>query len=186
VLGLERHRRTIVVFGGSQGAVGLNRAVIGAVAMLRDRDDVQLFITAGPAHHDVVADATRDSGKLLVRVVPFLDRMELALAIADAAVSRSGAGHVAELTVCGIPAILVPYPHATENHQEANARELVRAGAAELLLDRELTATVLAERVGALVDDEDRRRAMSDAARVWSKPDAAERIARLVTEVAAA
>ena len=186
VLGLERDRRTVVVFGGSQGALTLDRVVAGAVALLRDRDDLQLFVAAGSAHHNVVAHAARDSGKLLVRVVPFLERMELALAVADMAVSRSGAGHVAELAVCGVPAILVPYPHATENHQEANARELARAGAAELMLEGALSPSLLAERIGSLVDDEDRRRTMSEAARTWSKPDAAERLAGLVTEVAAA
>jgi UDP-N-acetylglucosamine--N-acetylmuramyl-(pentapeptide) pyrophosphoryl-undecaprenol N-acetylglucosamine transferase len=186
LLGLERGRRTIVVFGGSQGALALDRVVADAISLLRDRDDLQLFVAAGRAHSDVVAGAARESGKLLVRVVPFLDRMELALAVADIAVSRSGAGHVAELTVCGVPAILVPYPHATENHQEANAHELARAGAAEVMLERELSPNLLAQRITSLLDDDDRRRTMSNAARAWSKPDAGERLVALVLEVAAA
>jgi UDP-N-acetylglucosamine--N-acetylmuramyl-(pentapeptide) pyrophosphoryl-undecaprenol N-acetylglucosamine transferase len=185
-LGLEPGRRTVVVLGGSLGALTLDRAVAGAIPLLRDRGDLQLFVSSGPAHLDIVAKAAEDAGDLLVRVVPFLERMELALAIADVAVARSGAGHVAELTVCGVPAILVPYPHATENHQEANAREVARAGAADLVLDRELSPEVLVDRMAAILDDDDRRRAMSDAAKAWSRPDAAARLAALVAEVGAA
>ena len=71
--------------------------------------------------------------ELIVRTVPFLERMELALAVADLAVARAGASTIHELAACAIPSILVPYPHATEDHQSANARELERAGAAEVV-----------------------------------------------------
>src|SRR5439155_191142 len=86
--------------------------------------------TASPAPEAGFADLP--GGRLVVRVVGAIDRMELALAIADVAVSRAGAGHIAELTACRVPMILVPYPHATEDHQEANAREVEQAGAAEV------------------------------------------------------
>ena len=184
-LGLRPDRRTVAVFGGSLGALHLDRAIAGVIPLLRNRADLQLFVASGPAHLDVVTTAANDAGDLLVRVVPFLEQMELALAVADLAVARSGAGHIAELTVCGVPAILVPYPHATENHQEANAREVVRAGAADMLLDDELSPERLADRIVSLLDNEDRRRAMSEAARAWARPDAADRLAALVTEVAA-
>jgi len=121
---------------------------------------------------------------LLVRVVPFLDHVELALACADVAIARAGANTIHELATCGVPAILVPYPHATANHQEANAREVERAGAAELLLDRELSPEGLARRILALVGDRDRRDVMAKAAVAWAKPDADERVAALVREVA--
>ena len=179
-LGLATGRVTVVVFGGSQGALHLDRAVVAATALpsLRDRGDLQLIVLTGPAHiGEVIAPSSRP---VHVRAFPFLERMDLACAVADVAVSRAGAGHIAELTVCGIPSILVPYPHATENHQEANARELVRAGAAELLLDRDLTGETLSGRILDLVDDLDRRRSMGARAAAWAKPDAAERLAELV------
>jgi UDP-N-acetylglucosamine--N-acetylmuramyl-(pentapeptide) pyrophosphoryl-undecaprenol N-acetylglucosamine transferase len=177
---LEEGRTTVGVFGGSLGALQLDRLMAGALPLLGARGDLQVLVLTGPAHGDVVS-ASAGAGRLRVQVVPYLDRMELALAAVDLAVSRAGSGHVAELAVCGVPAILVPYPHATENHQEANARELERAGAAEVALESELSAELLADRVAALVQDRERRAAMSAAARAWARPDAAERLAALVT-----
>jgi len=120
-----------------------------------------------------------------VRAVPFIDRMDQALAIADLAVGRSGGG-VAELAACGVPSVLVPYPFATENHQEENARELVGAGAAEILLDDALSPTALATAILSLMDDEERREQMAAAARLWARPDAADRIAVLAAELTGA
>jgi UDP-N-acetylglucosamine--N-acetylmuramyl-(pentapeptide) pyrophosphoryl-undecaprenol N-acetylglucosamine transferase len=183
-LRLAADRTTVLVSGGSQGALRIDRAVARAIALLSDRSDLQLVVLTGPAHEAVVADAASRSRELIVRTIPFLDRMELALAVADVAVARAGANTVNELAVGGVPAILVPYPHATDAHQEANARELERAGAAELVPDRELTAERLAERLGALVADDERRASMAKAARAWAKPDADERLAELVVAVA--
>ena len=89
------------------------------------------MVLTGRDHVAVVADAVERGPSPRAHVAPFLDRMELAYAVADLAVARAGAGTIAELAVCGIPSILVPYPHATANHQEANARELVAAGGAD-------------------------------------------------------
>jgi UDP-N-acetylglucosamine--N-acetylmuramyl-(pentapeptide) pyrophosphoryl-undecaprenol N-acetylglucosamine transferase len=120
-----------------------------------------------------------------VRALPFLDRMELAYAVSDLVVSRSGATAIAEQTVCGLPAILVPYPHATENHQEANARELERSGAAEVVRDGALTPAAFAARVRGLLDDPARLASVAKQALAWAKPDAAQRFAALVAEVGA-
>ena len=108
--------------------------------------------------------------------------MDRALAVADLVVSRAG-GSVAEVTACGLPSILVPYPHATENHQEANARELVSAGAARMVLDRDLSSSTLAAAILDLVDDHATRAAMGASALAWARPDAAMRIADLCSEV---
>ena len=110
--------------------------------------------------------------------------MELALAIADLAVARAGANTIHELAVCAIPSILVPYPHATDDHQTANARELERAGAADVYLDRALTPEGLARRILSAAGDAERRAVMGKAAADWAKPDADERMAELVQEVA--
>jgi UDP-N-acetylglucosamine--N-acetylmuramyl-(pentapeptide) pyrophosphoryl-undecaprenol N-acetylglucosamine transferase len=181
---LAEDRLTMLVTGGSQGALQIDRAVAGAIALLSGRRDLQLVVLTGRAHEAVVADAAARPMDLLVRTIPFLERMELALAVADAAVARAGANTVTELAVSGVPAILVPYPYATDAHQEANARELERAGAAELVRDRELTPERLAEHLGALVADDERRSSMAKAARSWAKPDADERLAGLVLAVA--
>jgi UDP-N-acetylglucosamine--N-acetylmuramyl-(pentapeptide) pyrophosphoryl-undecaprenol N-acetylglucosamine transferase len=183
VFDLRKDRATILVVGGSQGARHIDEAVAGALTALRDRADVQLLVSAGPAQTEIVTQAIDPTAALLVRVVPFIERMDLALALADIAVSRSG-GSVAELAACGIPAILVPYPHATENHQEANAREVVAAGAATMILDADLSSSELARCMLELMDDDDQRGRMAAAARAWARPDAADRIAALVVEIA--
>jgi UDP-N-acetylglucosamine--N-acetylmuramyl-(pentapeptide) pyrophosphoryl-undecaprenol N-acetylglucosamine transferase len=182
---LHHDRTTVLVVGGSQGALHIDEAIAAALPLLRDRGDLQLLVSTGPDHLDVVHAAIEVDAAVVVRAVPFIDRMDRALAIADVAVSRAGAG-VAELAACGLPAILVPYPHATENHQEANARELVAAGAAQLLLDADLSPSALAAAILSLVDAGERRRAMAVAARAWSRPDAADRIAALAAELAGA
>jgi UDP-N-acetylglucosamine--N-acetylmuramyl-(pentapeptide) pyrophosphoryl-undecaprenol N-acetylglucosamine transferase len=181
---LEPDRTTVAMFGGSLGALHLDQVVAGALSHLRDRTDLQLLVLTGPAHVEVVAGAAAADMPLRVRVLPYLERMDLALAITDLAVARAGAGHIAELTVCGVPSILVPYPYATEDHQEANARVLVDAGAAELYLDAELSPQGLASRILDVVGDPDRMRRMARAAGAWGRPDAAGRLAGLVRQVA--
>ena len=182
VFGLEEGRRTILVLGGSQGALRLNELTREVAAILADRGDLQLLLATGPAHEGRFGDI--HGGPLLMRVIGTIDRMELALAIADVAVSRAGAGHIAELTACAVPMILVPYPHATEHHQEANAREVQRAGAAEVASERGLTAEALAGRIVGLLEDDRIRGAMAEAAKRWARPDADARLADLVAEVA--
>jgi UDP-N-acetylglucosamine--N-acetylmuramyl-(pentapeptide) pyrophosphoryl-undecaprenol N-acetylglucosamine transferase len=182
-LALAPGRTTVLVTGGSQGALHVNRTVAGAIPLLSGRADMQLLVLTGPAHLEVVAGAASRPMELAVRAVPFLTRMELALSVADLAVARAGAGTIHELAVNGVPPILVPYPHATGGHQEANARELERAGAAEVYLDRDLTPEGLARSIVALGADEARRSGMSERARSWATPDADARVADLVLEV---
>jgi UDP-N-acetylglucosamine--N-acetylmuramyl-(pentapeptide) pyrophosphoryl-undecaprenol N-acetylglucosamine transferase len=181
--GLDPARRTILVTGGSQGALSIDRAVAASLALLGDRRDLQILVASGAAHAAEVERAVDPAAALLVRVVPFIDRMDLALAVADMAVSRAGGG-VAELAACAIPAILVPYPHATEDHQTANARELVSLGAARMIDDADLTARTLAGAILELMEDDGARRVMSAAMRAWSRPGAAGAVASLAREVA--
>ena len=183
-LDLDAGRTTVLVFGGSLGALHVNRTVAGAIGHLRSRGDLQLLILTGPRHLDVVGEAAAESMTLRVRVLPFLDRMELAYAVADAAVARAGATSIAELAVCGLPSILIPYPHATANHQDANARELERAGAAVVVADADLRSDDLAARIARLVDDVPGRTSMAARAAGWSTPHAAAALAAVVTEAA--
>jgi UDP-N-acetylglucosamine--N-acetylmuramyl-(pentapeptide) pyrophosphoryl-undecaprenol N-acetylglucosamine transferase len=183
-LGLEAGRTTILAFGGSQGALNLDRAVTGALDRLRDRDDLQVVLITGRGHIRETEQRLPKGGSLLVRALPFLDRMEIAYGVADLVVSRSGATTVAEVTVCGLPSILVPYPYATGRHQEANARSLQRAGAAMVIMDAALTGELLASKVIDLLADRTRLRAMSERASALARPDAAQALAKVVTEAA--
>jgi UDP-N-acetylglucosamine--N-acetylmuramyl-(pentapeptide) pyrophosphoryl-undecaprenol N-acetylglucosamine transferase len=185
-LGLAEDRRTVLIFGGSQGALHIDRAAVGACYLLRARSDFQVVLITGPAHLRAVQRAMPEaSGGLLVRPIGYQERMELAYACADLAVCRAGATTVAELTVCGLPALLIPYPHATGRHQDANARALHRTGAAAIMRDEQLSAETLAERIAGMMDDDERLRATAERSRLLGRPDAAERLADLVIEASA-
>lgn len=181
---LEAGRTTVLVTGGSQGALHIDRTIAEAIPLLADRTDLQLVVLTGIAHEPVVAGAANRAMALIVRTMPFLERMELALALADLAIARAGANTIHELAASSIPSILVPYPYATDDHQEANARALERAGAADVYRDRDLTPEGLAQRIVSLVADRERRAEMAKAGAAWAKPDADERVAELVRVVA--
>jgi UDP-N-acetylglucosamine--N-acetylmuramyl-(pentapeptide) pyrophosphoryl-undecaprenol N-acetylglucosamine transferase len=156
-----------------------------ALPALASREDLQLLVSAGPGHDADLTRAVDRDAALRVSVVPFIERMDRAFALADVVVARAG-GSVAEIAACGLPSILVPYPYATENHQEANARELVAAGAARMVLDAALSSSTLVPAILDLVEDRTTRDRMGEAAQVWARPDAAERIAALCVEMAEA
>jgi len=118
------------------------------------------------------------------RIVPYLHEMPKALAVSDLAVSRAGAIGLAELTIKGIPAVLVPYPYASENHQEINARSLEKNGAAVVIRDAELTGDLLCSTLQSLISDKVRLQSMAVAAIRMSHPGAAASIANLAVELA--
>lgn len=183
--GLEGGRRTVVIFGGSQGALHIDRAAAGAAKLLGSAAGLQILLITGPAHLDLIEKAVpAASGAAPVRTVGYVERMDLAYAAADLVVSRAGATTIAELSAIGLPAILIPYPYATGRHQEANARAMQRAGGASVLLDDELSAETLAARMESLVGHDERLRAMADGSQAFGRPDAAAKLADLVEAVA--
>lgn len=184
VLGLEAGRRTVVILGGSQGALRLNHAGVELCRILADRSDLQVLLISGPRHHDAVRANLPPTRGLLVRSAPFVERMELVYAVADMAVARAGAGTVAELTVCGVPAILVPYPYATGRHQEANARAVERAGGAMVILDDAASGGAVAERLEPLLDDPAGLESMARLSLRFGRPDAADALADLAASEA--
>ena len=183
-LGLEAGRRTVVFLGGSQGALHLNRAAVELCRLLSDRSDLQVLVITGPQHHEVVRSHLPSTRGLQVRTEPFIDRIELVYAVADVAVARAGASTVAELTVAGVPAILVPYPYATGRHQEANARALERAGGAMVLLDDAASGGAVAERLLSMLEDPAVLESMGRASRRFGRPEAADAVADLAASAA--
>lgn len=182
----ERPRRgfTLLVMGGSQGARRINEALAGALGRLgAAMRDIRILHCAGLKDEESARERLFASG-LAGRVWGFCEQVEDLYAQADLAVSRAGATAIAELEVCALPAILVPYPHASDGHQEANARSLLRAGACEVISDAELDGRTLAERVLALARDEERRAEMSSRMGSLARPLAAETIARAVARCA--
>ncbi len=167
--------RRVLVFGGSRGARTLNRAVMGAADTWGGRPDLQLMVQTGTA--DLQEVRTACAGCDNITVTPYIEDMAAALRAADLVVCRAGAMTLAEIQCAGKPAILVPYPHATDDHQRHNAAECAAAGAAVILEDADCTATNLAARVEEILRDGSRLAKMGEAARALARPEAAVRIA---------
>ena len=183
---LEPARTTLLVLGGSLGAARLNDALVALAARWRDRTDLQILVSAGREHGSTLRARLDDGGSLIARVLDYVERMELAYAVADLAVCRAGAATIAELSAVGVPSILVPYPYARANHQEANARALERAGGARVILDAAATGDALGEAVDELVRDARRREEMGAAAAAFGRPRAADDLAAWTLELAGA
>lgn len=165
----------VLVCGGSQGAQSLNQAMEGVAQRFQKGEAQFLWMTGKNGFN--AGRACAESAAARVEAVRFIDDMAAACAAADLIVSRAGASTTAELAVIGKPSLLIPYPHATDNHQEQNARAFETAGAAEVLLDRDCTGETLAARIRALLGDRPRMHAMAEAARRLAKPAAADTIA---------
>ena len=176
---------TVLIFGGSLGAARLNDAAIGLAARWSAREDVQMVVVSGTAHDEDVR-ARIEPGKLTIRVLPFVRRMELAYAAADVAVCRAGASTVHELAVVGLPSVLVPLPIARRKEQHANARMLAGVGAATMVEDADATAERLDPLLTSMLADGGARARMSAAARTVARPDAAEAMAEWILQLAEA
>jgi UDP-N-acetylglucosamine--N-acetylmuramyl-(pentapeptide) pyrophosphoryl-undecaprenol N-acetylglucosamine transferase len=179
--GLDPAKRTLFVFGGSRGAASINKATEGALERLKGTQ-VQILWQTGTEDFEAIERRFRDF-PIKVRVFAYLDAIEKAYAIADLAVCRAGAMTIAEVTACGIPSILVPYPHATRDHQTHNARGLVERDAAEVIADKDLTPEILAGKISTLLRDEARLRRLARNARAFARVDAASRIARSMEQL---
>jgi len=177
-----RDAARVLIFGGSQGAHAINVAMVEAAARLA-ASGTRLAIThqTGERDLDLVRTAYQHAG-LAARVEAFIDQIAREMKAADVVIARSGATTLAELAASGRPAILVPLPTSTDDHQRKNADVVARAGAAVVVDERELNGGSLAAAITALVSDPERRRQMAAAARRLARPDAAQRIADRVEQ----
>jgi UDP-N-acetylglucosamine--N-acetylmuramyl-(pentapeptide) pyrophosphoryl-undecaprenol N-acetylglucosamine transferase len=187
--GLEPHRRTVLVFGGSRGARSLNAAAVDAARQLAgEGGDVQFLLLTGELEHDRIKGAMAGLGSG-VAVRAYVEDVHHAYAVADIAVARAGASSVCELAAFAVPSILVPYPYAADDHQRLNAEALQKAGGAVVVADSELTGDRLTREIESLLNDEPRRERMKSALAEWVKDDAAlvaaDRILELVKKNAA-
>lgn len=184
----------VLVFGGSQGARVLNQVVPAAVSNLAQRfDRLEVVHQTGEQECNQVEQTYRElelttrraeAHRATVQVTPFIRDMAGAYRKADVVVCRAGATTVAELSLCRKPAILVPFPHAADNHQEINAQALVEAGAAVMIRQSNLTSDRLADELGAILGSAERRTRMEDAAGRVSRPESARDICEVCLELA--
>jgi UDP-N-acetylglucosamine--N-acetylmuramyl-(pentapeptide) pyrophosphoryl-undecaprenol N-acetylglucosamine transferase len=172
----QSEKFTLLVFGGSAGARRINFALLEALKLLPDlAPQIHVIHQTGQADFAAVKEAYA-ALPFAAEVTPFIDQMDEAYARADLIVCRAGATTVAELTAFGKPAILVPYPYAIYDHQRGNAGALEARGAAEMILDQEMTGEKLAARLRFYVSAPARLAAMAHAARAMGRPQAAQRI----------
>ncbi|NLI11822.1 MAG: undecaprenyldiphospho-muramoylpentapeptide beta-N-acetylglucosaminyltransferase [Peptococcaceae bacterium] len=187
-LGIGNGRFVLLSFGGSRGARTINKAMVRVIKLFASDPRIYiLHVTGTTGYEEFLSDCAAvgiDTAKAEnFRVMSYVYNMQDALAAADLVVSRSGAATLAELTTLGIPAILVPYPYAAENHQEYNARALEKEGAARVVLDSRLDGDMLGDMVADLLVDRGRLSAMALASLKLGRKQALADIINCVDEL---
>ncbi|HKT68177.1 MAG TPA: undecaprenyldiphospho-muramoylpentapeptide beta-N-acetylglucosaminyltransferase [Terriglobales bacterium] len=178
------HKPTLLVFGGSQGAGSLNRVMLESLSALQEQiPGLHIIHQTGERDYNEAQRAYLRAG-ISAEVYPFIDDMPGVFARADLLVCRSGASTVAEVTAAGRPAIFVPFPKAADDHQLRNAEALVGSGAAELVVEAELSSERLVQKLKLLLNDRARLLRMAEAARSLAHPRAAQEIAELAARLA--
>ncbi len=184
--GLNTKTPAVLIFGGSRGARPINEAVVKSLAEFGSKPYQLLYVT-GDAHFDDVKKEVELVGNPEnVIIKPFIHNMPEVLAGIDLAVTRAGATTLAELTSLGIPSILIPSPYVTNNHQEKNARALSDHGAAELLLEKDLTGKKLVEQIDQILINEEKIEQMKKYSKKLGMPDAASKLYHLMNELSTA
>jgi len=169
----EKNMPTLLVTGGSQGAKRLNEAVCGCYAQLLSAG-LRIIHLTGEAHYNNCLNAAAGLKQENLYILPYLEEMQYALALADLAVARAGASFLAEAAITGLPTILIPYPYAANDHQTLNAKSFVEKKAARMLSDAQLSADSLVIQIIELLDNVEERQMMSEAALSLAKPNAIE------------
>lgn len=174
---------TVLIFGGSQGALKINQAVIQALPKFSQKE-YQVLYASGDRYYNEIAekfDIEKINHNLSLQ--PYIKNMTDVMANVDLLIGRAGATSIAELTALGLPAILIPSPYVTNDHQTKNAQSLVNAGAVKMITDADLTGEKLVEAVDEIMGDPEKKAMMAKASRQEGIPDAAERLWSLVNEI---
>ncbi len=174
---------TVLIFGGSQGALKINQAVIQALPKFSQKD-YQVLYASGDRYYNEISekiDVEKISRNLSLQ--PYIKNMTDVMANVDLLIGRAGATSIAEFTALGLPAILIPSPYVTNDHQTKNAQSLVNAGAVKMIADANLTGENLVEAVDEIMNNNEKRETMAKASRQEGIPDAAERMWSLVNEI---
>ncbi|MDZ7261172.1 MAG: undecaprenyldiphospho-muramoylpentapeptide beta-N-acetylglucosaminyltransferase [candidate division KSB1 bacterium] len=179
---LDPQKKTLFVFGGSQGAHRINLALLDILDRLLNFQDVQILWATGERDYEMVGQSCAQYGDR-VCAKPYIDNMAAAYAISDLALCRAGATTITELALVGLPSILIPFPYATAGHQQFNAQALVNQGAAVMILEKDLSPDRLLTTIHELLENESQRKTMRKKAREWAKPQAASQIIDSLVEL---
>jgi UDP-N-acetylglucosamine--N-acetylmuramyl-(pentapeptide) pyrophosphoryl-undecaprenol N-acetylglucosamine transferase len=166
---LDPSKKTIFIFGGSQGAHAINQVVLESLDFLSE--NWQLLWQTGESDFVFVSEKAKGK-KIKCEILPFIEDMRSAYAASDLVISRAGALTLAEICACGKPSLLIPYPFATADHQRYNAEALQKEGAAEIILQRDLTGEILAQKLFSLFLDEEKLKRMAEQSKKMGRPDA--------------
>ena len=159
-LDLKADMPIILVFGGSQGAKAINEAIIDIIKN-KINNNYQIMWAAGPKQYDIIKEELENEHISInniqnVKIVPYIYNMEEVMNLSDVVVARSGAMTITEISIVGKPAIFIPLPNVSENHQEYNARVLEKVGSAKILLNKDLTANSLNENIQSIISDKEK------------------------------
>lgn len=177
--GLDPQQKTLLIFGGSQGARKINEAMVAALPMW-STSPYQVLYASGERYYEAFAQLTIPAN---MRVVPYISNMNEVLGNVDLLVGRAGATSIAEFTALGLPAILIPSPYVTNDHQTKNAQSLVKAGAALMIPDNQLTGALLKEQADALLANDDLRQKMAQASKTQGHPDASTKLYAIIQQL---
>jgi len=180
---LDSLKKTILVLGGSKGAASINRAVLQGVNLIKDviKNNWQVLLVSGQDDYDnIIKMVGKDNGMFLVK--SYLYDMGKAYAQADLVICRAGATTLAEIGVYGLPSILIPYPYATHNHQEVNARIFEKEGAAILILEKDLSAKKLAQILLDLLKNKNKLEMMAKKSRELSNENSSKKIVDYISD----
>lgn len=178
--GLDPARPTILAVGGSRGARPVNEAVTALIPLM-GQSAYQLIFVTGESHYEEAIKALNEANMNdRVHVVPYVHDMPAVLREVDLVIARAGATTMAEITALGLPSILIPSPYVTNNHQEKNARLLEAEGAAEVILERDLSGPVLFDALREILSNKDRFSNMEHAASSIGRPEAAEDLTKRI------
>ncbi|MFM7596453.1 MAG: undecaprenyldiphospho-muramoylpentapeptide beta-N-acetylglucosaminyltransferase [Flavobacteriales bacterium] len=177
--GLDAAKQTVFIMGGSLGAGSINLAVVNAVEKLKRLEDIQVIWQCGKGYFETYNKLDLPSH---IKLLPFIERMDLAYAVADVIISRAGATSISELTLVGKPCILVPSPNVTEDHQTKNAMSLTTRNAAILVPDNKVEG-LLWSTVQEILTDSSQAKTLSEAIKQLALPNATEDIVRICNQL---
>ena len=180
-LDIDQKKPFVLSFGGSGGQKSLNMAVLDIITKDLLPKDIQLLHITGTRHHDGFMESVKNKSVELspnIRLEPYFHQMPYAMNAADLVITSGGAITLAEISAVGVPSILIPKAYTAENHQEYNARAFEKAGASVLILEKDLSGRLLAEKITQALSDKELLEKMSSCSRALGKPDASEVIVR--------
>ena len=182
-LGLDQNKKTVLIFGGSLGARTINEAVLANADALLGMKDVNIIWQVGKIYFEEYKNC-RLSGQKDIKIIPFIEDMDMAYSAADIVVCRAGALTISELAILGKAAILIPSPNVAEDHQTVNAMSLVNKGAAVLIRDVEAKEKLVTE-IESLLSDEVRKSGLESNIKYFARPEAAKQIAAEILKICA-